>query len=135
MYLHLEIHAHKCVGNVSKISFLPSEVLKKRTSCPQERLRYLCKTCRNDRKKTSSICRKFSTYCQNPSNLQFYMCVCVYTHFSIQALRLSSEVYGGYVKVEEYSHGHHMKVVYWRPGSDQLLSAFLLDNSESESFM
>ena len=53
----------------------------------------------------------------------------------IQALRLSSEVYGGYVKVEEYSHGHHMKVVYWRPGSDQLLSAFLLDNSESESLM
>ena len=51
----------------------------------------------------------------------------------MQALRLSSEVYGGYVKVEEYSHGHHMKVVYWRPGSDQLLSAFLLDTSESES--
>lgn len=51
----------------------------------------------------------------------------------IQALRLSSEVYGGYVKVEEYNHGHHMKVVYWRPGSDQLLSAFLLDTSESES--
>lgn len=50
-----------------------------------------------------------------------------------QALRLSSEVYGGYVKVEEYSHGHHMKVVYWRPGSDQLLSAFLLDTAESES--
>ena len=50
----------------------------------------------------------------------------------MQALRLSSEVYGGYVKVEEYGHGHHMKVVYWRPGSDQLLSAFLLDNSESE---
>ena len=53
----------------------------------------------------------------------------------VQALSLSSEVYGGYVKVEEYSHGHHMKVVYWRPGSDQLLSAFLLDNSESESLM
>ena len=52
---------------------------------------------------------------------------------TVQALRLSSEVYGGYVKVEEYSHGHHIKVVYWRPGSDQLLSAFLLDNSESKS--
>lgn len=49
-----------------------------------------------------------------------------------QACQLSSEVYGGYIKVEEYCHAHHLKIVYWRPGSSQFMSAFLLDQARSE---
>ena len=49
-----------------------------------------------------------------------------------QASQLSSEVYGGYVKVEEYTHAHHLKVGYWRPGTTQFMSAFLLEQSRSE---
>lgn len=49
-----------------------------------------------------------------------------------QANQLSSNVYGTYMKVEEYAHAHHLKIVYWRPGSSQFMSAFLLDQSRSK---
>ena len=49
-----------------------------------------------------------------------------------QATQLGSEVYGGYIKVEEYYHAHHLKIMYWRPGSSQFMSAFLLDQARSE---
>lgn len=49
-----------------------------------------------------------------------------------QANQLSTDVYGGYMKVEEYVYPHHLKIVYWRPGTSQFMSAFLLDQSRSE---
>ena len=49
-----------------------------------------------------------------------------------QAQQLCSDVYGGYMKVDEYLPGHHLKIVYWRPGSSQFMSAFLLDQSRSK---
>ena len=52
-----------------------------------------------------------------------------------QAQQLCSDVYGGYMKVEEYLPGHHLKIVYWRPGTSQFMSAFLLDQSRSKSFI
>ena len=48
-----------------------------------------------------------------------------------QAVQLSNDVYGGYIKVEEYSHAHHLKVIYWRPGSSHFMSAYLLDQARS----
>lgn len=39
---------------------------------------------------------------------------------------------GVYVKVDEYSPGHQMKVAYWRPsGSSRFLSEFLLNEHKS----
>lgn len=50
-----------------------------------------------------------------------------------QAQQLSSEVCGGYVKVDEYVPGQHMRVAYWRPmGATQFLSAFLLNQAKGE---
>lgn len=49
-----------------------------------------------------------------------------------QANQLSTDVYGGYMKVEEYVHAQRLKIVYWRPGSSQFMSAFLLDQSRSK---
>ena len=47
-----------------------------------------------------------------------------------QALRLCTEVYGGYAKVEDYVPGQYMKLAYWWPvGSTQLLPAFLLSQN------
>jgi len=41
-------------------------------------------------------------------------------------------VYGGYVKVDEYTPGQHMKIAYWRPmGATQFLSAFLLNQARA----
>ena len=50
-----------------------------------------------------------------------------------QAQHLCMEVYGGYMKVEDYLPGHHLRIVYWRPGTSQFMSAFLLDPSRSKS--
>lgn len=44
-----------------------------------------------------------------------------------QAHQLCSDVYSGYLKVDEYLPGHHLKIVYWRPGSSQFMSAFLCE--------
>jgi len=42
-------------------------------------------------------------------------------------------VYGGYVKVDEYTPGQHMKIAYWRPmGATQFLSAFLLNQARGK---
>ena len=49
-----------------------------------------------------------------------------------QVNQLSSDIYGGYLKVEEYCHDHHLRIMYWRPGTSQFMSAFLLDQSRSE---
>ncbi len=51
-----------------------------------------------------------------------------------QANQLSNEVYGGYVKVEEYTHAHHLKIVYWRPGISQFMSAFLMEQARGGGF-
>lgn len=52
-----------------------------------------------------------------------------------QANQLSCNVYGEYMKVEEYTPAHHLKIMYWRPGSSRLMSAFLLEKSRSEKRM
>ncbi|XP_064393727.1 mediator of RNA polymerase II transcription subunit 14-like isoform X2 [Halichondria panicea] len=51
-----------------------------------------------------------------------------------QANRLGSDLFGGHVKVEEYRHGDHLKLVYWRPSSSgQLLSTILLNSARGSS--
>ncbi len=61
----------------------------------------------------------------------FCLSLCLDCLYS-QANQLSHDVYGSYMKVEEYMFGRHLKIVYWRPGSSQFMSDFLLDKSRSE---
>lgn len=62
--------------------------------------------------------------------LTFALAILVIALSFLQAQQLSSEVCGGYVKVDEYVPGQHMRVAYWRPmGATQFLSAFLLNQA------
>ena len=56
-------------------------------------------------------------------------------YLNSQAVQLCVDVCGDYVKVEEYSPGHHLKVMYWRQGSTQYMSSFLLDQCKSPTLV
>lgn len=75
-----------------------------------------------------SVSLHCSSHC---ATLTFALGILVIALSIMQAQQLSSEVCGGYVKVDEYIPGQHMRVAYWRPmGATQFLSAFLLNQAK-----